>query len=612
MANTRLRKPLHDLTQTAFDLARYLRHVDPKDFLKLMNLVLGPYKAPKESYIWTIFYSRKRVEELKEIIKKFEAAIEIGNADVIKTGLEIFQKEASGWDDTSVNTNLLRLLLKELHGYDSEAKLEINEIIELYGLLLEAIEKRLEAEARLSEEEARLKEIDDEKFELELQLLKTQQELLRKQEEILDKESRLQELKETESTKDSELRKIEAEKTAKIAELTAYEARLSAIQIERNKREEELDAARAKLLLLNPEIDISKMGLKEIETLMTEAKQVGEEAARTYIKEVQEVRKRREELGNLKGNFSKVKKNLAGKAVYGAEVPIAEAANLSEEQARVVKEKEARTQEMQALCNKRNKDKDRVVKSYMERFLKMQIEQKTKKDQEAQSKTDEHASVESLYSEGERAIIVDKAALERVNARRPFSEMKIAPPKSLKPEFLHLVDHLKTHLQPRAVEAPKQQPPVEAKKVDAGKREQLERMLAFNPDLSPAMTKTGVTTIVESKENQLNTTTQPANITSAGMLSTPLITRVLAIKDKLNQPLATPDVSSLPPLPASPEFPPLPTRAAPPIPPPPPKFASNRHAGSMFAGTAQAANSGVKSLQADAVSASPRPIKVNA
>lgn len=466
MAQTRLRNPLHNLVQTAFDLALYLRHVSLDEFIDVMTEVRNKYAAPKESWLWFMFYSRYRLGQLDQAIHemKSESSESLDDDDtgkMILNAVTTILKEG-GWEDTSANTNLLRALLKQIHGYDPGAALTIDEIYELKDLLFVAIEQRIAAEERLSQEEQRLKEIDEQKIKLEKEVLRKQEELLRKQEEIYDNESRLKLLEVEQSKKDAALKLIELERELRMMELKDYEEQLEQIEHERHKREEELETARQTLLLLNPDIDIRKMGFNEIESVMSEAKLVAQAAVKTYLHERNEILRQKQERENLRGKMSSAKKSLSGKNLGGIAVSSTDKID-SEELQKLDAEKLERQAEVKKLCQSRQKGNDQGVKALLERLFKMKKDESSR--MEAQREADEkrvvqeRGSLARLYSEGVRTQIINPGALAAISAAVdsseqtasavPLQRLKLATPKSSNAEFLAAFEHVKASLKPR-------------------------------------------------------------------------------------------------------------------------------------------------------------------
>ncbi|VVC74809.1 hypothetical protein AQUSIP_00810 [Aquicella siphonis] len=537
MISSRLINPLHSLTQTARDLAFYLRHINRDEFLQVMTEVRESYGAPAESWLWFVFYSRARRAQLDQIIDELkqtppvnEEQLPVDNmpdlqksdteslskSDIIKPSdlgeredagslsksadgalamsaiskqtpkpksiIEVVKSmlQEGGWEETSANTNLLRAMLKKLHNYDPGVELTLNEIRVLKDLLFLAIDQRLQAEAKLIEEEARLKAIDEETLRMKKELLSKEQLLLRKKEEIAENESRIQELQNAKSATGRELSDIEQEKAGKKRELQmfllqlkeleedknqrehAYELQLMALAAEKRRREEELESARQTLLLLNPEFDIKKFAPDQLANVMDEAKQVGEVAMKTYLAEWSANERKRAELEGMRGTLAKAKASLSGKPMPGSNHASDEAQTAPGEEDQAARaEREARLKEVKQMCHARNKTNDKAVRSFMEGFFQVKLEEQRQKELHEKQDAKMRESLGVLYSDGIRTKINDAKTLEMIEhggdvsvadgkkPRRAFKEMKLRGPKSDNPQFQRLAERIGKLLKPR-------------------------------------------------------------------------------------------------------------------------------------------------------------------
>lgn len=199
MSNTRLKKPLHNLTQTAKDLADHLNRLTKLELFEILSEIRKSYGSVKDSYIWSRFYSRERVPQLDTIIEylkletQTDESIQQNDTNAAKlkasgwmematnlqlnalmnklvddnvdsnedlknknlltnkpSALEIIvyflKAKGGGWIDTSANVVLLRALMTKLKAYDPNATLTVNEIVELNILFPAEIKNNLNTE----------------------------------------------------------------------------------------------------------------------------------------------------------------------------------------------------------------------------------------------------------------------------------------------------------------------------------------------------------------------------------------------------------------------------------------------------------------------------------
>lgn len=347
MISTRLKNPLHNLTQTAKDAASYLRHVSEAEFIDTLKEVGSEYGAVTESYVWYWFYWRERLPALKKTISDLEAKQKQNNEtietntdqlineenaltqaqeavsdelSIINAMVALLKEENAGLASSSRNTILLKKIIKKLHGYDPSIKLQLNEVVEFHQLLIDAIEERLKAEAELNEEEIRLIELEHKVLALQLE----------------------------KNICESELRKIEED---------------------RINQESELEKARQTLLLLNPEFDIKQFALGELKETMEEAKKVGEAAVNTFIAERNELLRKKQELANIRGNVALAKSQLIGQTLGG----VGEVTTAESEKEKIVSEKKKRQDELELLRTERKKQNQETehqeFKSLLSNFL---------------------------------------------------------------------------------------------------------------------------------------------------------------------------------------------------------------------------------------------------
>lgn len=451
-----LQNPLHSLIKTAFDLALYLRHVSKDEFITVITPVRDQYAGPLESYVWSsvYYFIRTRLERLDLMIARIN---EYNGDDVGKLILDevsdILRDTKGGWEDTSVNTTMLQTFIKQIHNYDSEKSLTAQETHEFNALLLAAIENRLEAENKLSQEESRLKEIEEEKLRLECEVIKKQEELLRKKEEILEKEDKLETLQ---IEHDVSLKQIENERAQKVIELLGYQKQLEEIDREQKQRREELELARKTLLLLNPDIDIHKMGFNEIEAIMTEATLVAKAAIKTYIHERNEILRQQEERKKLRGNVTAAKQNLSGQQLGGVHVATDEAAN--QEKAKMDEASKQRRLEIEQVCGQRaTKGSDEDVKAYLKNFFSVRIKKNSRveaeKKEEEKRIIEERGSLARLYSEGVRTRIINPEAMAAIS-KPPVQKRQVRKPVSSNAEFMAAFEHLNNTYKPQTSSNP--------------------------------------------------------------------------------------------------------------------------------------------------------------
>ncbi|GEM_PF-4620084 len=569
MAESRLRDPIKNLEQTAYDLAYYIRHVNQTEFLSIMSEVRKEYGAPRDSWFWFIFYSRARVSKIDSTIEEFRnanrdvkpetpanyaenhasktstttesspgstAQVEVSKPKTTMEAVVELLKEG-GWEDTSANTKLLERLIKKLHGYNPNFILIERERIILRDLLLEAIEHRIQAENKLKEEELKLDQINQEKLRKEREILNLQLDLLRKQEELIESEKQLTVLKQKQKTTDAEIIKTENTQQDMLKDFQVKLKDIEQEKVEREnelrklnelkqERESELESARQKLLLLNPEFDIKTLSIEEIETIMQEAKKVGEAAVWTYLKEKDEIKRKKEELEKMRGQLAKAKIALAGKTLNGvmAMVPLTkeqeeqakkEEEERKREQERMEAEKEARRKEVQMECSVREKSRDGNLKSFLETHFKIQMEVRQNKEMQEKSKSLDRGSLKALYNDGSRAQINDARALKDIvneidntaasklsgsessatavqveetktepqkKPRVAFKDMKLRAPETQNPAFMDLFRRMSTKIVPREMVAEPvlpQKPDSDSKsKMDDAKKDFLEQALS--------------------------------------------------------------------------------------------------------------------------------------
>lgn len=448
MAESRLRDPIHNLEQTAYDLAYYIRHVNQTEFLAIVSEVRKEYGAPKDSWFWSWFYSRNRVATLDTAIKELQPKTTVTedktvppaesaqDVDAKTKSIDAVKKllNEGGWEDSSANTKLLEQLIKKLHRYNPNFILIERERIILKELLIIAIDQRLKVEEQMNNEELKLKQINDDKIRKEKELLQMQADLLRKQEEVIESENKLRDLSDKKQANDIDFIKAEKEHQARLAE---FQEKLKLIEVQKIEREgvindldklkeakeSELESARQKLLLLNPEFDIKKLSLTEVEAIMREAKKVGEAAVWTYLKERDEIQRKKKELDEMRGQLlSKAKTALAGKNLNGmiATGPMSkeqeeqlkkEEEERKRELAKLETEKELRRKKVEEECSVREKKNDEGIRSFLQRHFSIQAELNQNKEARERAKSIDRGSLKTLYTEGSRAQINDEKAM---------------------------------------------------------------------------------------------------------------------------------------------------------------------------------------------------------
>lgn len=540
--------PLHNLEQTARDLAYYLRNINRDEFLRLMTDVRKSYGGPADSWFWFMFYSRSRRGQLDQIINELQKGQDVNaghqvedtadqeksdvdklsKSDIVVTSKHVEEVESidslsksldillsasekdnqsdkpktiteivsailhdqdGGWEETSANTTLLRAMVKNLHNYDPKVELTLTEVRELKGLVFDAIEQRLQAEAKLLAEETRLREITDQTLQMRKALLANQELLLRKKEEIVANESRILELQSVKSLTGKELQEIEEERRQKTVELSVclsqlkdlesdrrqreedYERQFMSLAAEKHKREEELEAARQRLLLLNPQFDIKKFTSGQLAQVMDEARLVGEVSMKTYIAEYSANEKKSSELKEMTGTVARAKAGLGGKNLPGMGNVIEPQADTTTDDPRAQQERDERLKEASKICGARIKTNDGDTRSFLEGFFQVKMDERRQEEEKRKREKLESEALGQLYAKGVRTSINDAEALSHVNIdadaehlgekneevaakkpRRAFREMKVRGPQSENPQFMALFGEISKTFKARVAE----------------------------------------------------------------------------------------------------------------------------------------------------------------
>lgn len=403
MANTRLINPIHNLTQTAYDIAHFLRHVSPDKYAELL-------KDASETYGYSyVYFWRNRVLELNAALD--EVKTKNTTEQALTWFYDFIKKEAGGWEENSANVILLRRVLKELNHYDPTLSLEA--LRELKGLLLIAISERITAEEKVQAEKEKLEAIVKQREALE-------QEILSRHDELITMKNRLDE-----EAKQHAMA-IQANITIKNDIASLQQARRTQVIVIDALREQidykQKQADKQNQLLSEMEIECAKK-LQELRdkerTLLSpaewqakrinpqdllEAKKIAETAVNIYIQEKQEEVKKRAELNNLPKTTLDVKATATTQAM-----------NLSAEVAK-------RYNEAQVLCGKRSKLRDGKVKALLEANFMKKFAQSTT---HVPSPTKSEPVVETALKE---KIICKEFAEKRANLDRLFKPM--LPPQA--------------------------------------------------------------------------------------------------------------------------------------------------------------------------------------
>lgn len=300
--------PLKNLTQTAYDLAFYLRYVNPTEIILSSEEIKKEYNAPRQSWltwpIYALFNLRNRTNDLDKTIAAFQEIIETRHttSEYVKQKPVLSLIDKGGWEDTSLNTNFLRMLVRKIPGYNPKIILSKDEVLQLRELLGVAFDERIRAEVKLNEQQKKLRLIDKAREQKEKELFKKQDELLRKQEEVTEYVNKLADLEEKQTTKDARLKEIEKnlnDYTLKVQliekEKVIKENELNNIEQEKVIKENELEATRKILTALSPDFDMK--GLDESQ--MDEAVMIAKVAVRTYKEQIQEQKNKKNELASL-------------------------------------------------------------------------------------------------------------------------------------------------------------------------------------------------------------------------------------------------------------------------------------------------------------------------
>jgi chromosome segregation ATPase len=349
MANGRRNyiNPLANLTQTAKDLAYYLRYVNPNEVINTAEEIKKEYNAPRESWLtWPIYALlslRVRADDLDRTIGAFQALTRKDRAidEYAKQKPILTLIEKGGWEETSLNTNFLRNLVKKIPGYDASITLTRDEVIQLRKLLCTAFDDRLTAEERLTEQQRKLRQIDKAKSAKEKELFRKQAELLRKQEEVNEFTLKLADLAQIETSKDARLKEIEKdlkEYTEKVqliaAEKALKESELQHLEQEKSAKESELEDTRKLLATLNPDFDMTGLDKAQKE----EAVMVARVAFKTYKQQIEQQKNKKLELSSL-GDLSLAKKTQDKVVDKKTSAPTAFAETRNKELAEMIQER---------------------------------------------------------------------------------------------------------------------------------------------------------------------------------------------------------------------------------------------------------------------------------
>lgn len=272
MTTTRpaLMNPMDNLTQTAYALAFYLRCTNPVEIIKCLNDVKVGYTAIYDSYlgpIYKIFKLRNRVSDIDKAINAYEVIIASNKSHTRVHEYEAQKPyrtltEIGGWEDTSVNTNFLRKLVKKLADYDATIDLTKDEIHQLHLLLLKVFDERLILESSFLQQEENLRHLNEVKIKKANEL----KDIVQTRYEIVDIEMKIDELKKREMSTSSLLRQLDTK-------LKEYEDKIPLIKKTKEEKEVELKKIEDETLKQSQMIEATKSILSSYE--ITEKSQPG-------------------------------------------------------------------------------------------------------------------------------------------------------------------------------------------------------------------------------------------------------------------------------------------------------------------------------------------------
>lgn len=336
MALTRT-NPMHDLKRTAKDLATFIIDSEKETLRQCLQEARDIYQPPLTSWtkainiVYYLFGTRRRSDDINKAI------IEMLTLDPESSKAEPFQNlfEKGGWEETSFNTTLMRVMVRHLNNYDQNIMLPLPLVTELKALLMYELARQLN-EDQISKQQTVIDSLKAKKIEMNNELT----ELTR---ELREYEGRLNALKSDENEE------LIAEHQKRQQVLDDYQLQIKKLDAERQQQEKELE--KIKLFSFKPNMDLSKL----TEEQMKEMQHQIEVTIDLYLKDLEAKTSQRRELNAVKDNgaANKAKSQLQGLSLFNHE--------MHEEQAK------HKQQEVQAVTGAA----DGFNKSFKENLAKM-------------------------------------------------------------------------------------------------------------------------------------------------------------------------------------------------------------------------------------------------
>lgn len=291
VSSTRI-NPLHDLKQTARDMAAFLVFGEAQKLMTCLLEAKQIYQQPLNSWATGLFYrlfqTRQRFSDIDHTLKRISCQQDEDNSKVI-----IGMFESGGWEETSFNTTLIRTLVKYIRHvadkdiyveYETSAILPLEAVTELKTLLIFE-QARLMNEDVISSQQKLIDKLKSRKIE-------TQNELLQLTRQMLECEKNLDSIKTNEQSASIRVLELLAERNRFEQELELHNKQLTEINAERKRQEKALED---KLFLAaNLNIDLSQLTDKQRE----EAQRIAVTAIRMYLKDLEDQAAKQKELGN--------------------------------------------------------------------------------------------------------------------------------------------------------------------------------------------------------------------------------------------------------------------------------------------------------------------------
>lgn len=301
MALTRT-NPLHDLKQTAKDLATLIVYGESQELMKCLQEAKEIYQQPLTSWTTGVIYfllgSRRRSDEIDKAIRELYI---FDNDDCNQSESVKNLFERGGWEDTSFNTTLIRVMVRHLHNYDQTVLLPLPVVTELKALLIYE-QARLLNEDQISKQQEVIDNLKVKKIDMSNELTKLARELS-------ECEARLTALKLDEQSA------VAAEHQKRQQALEEYQQEIKKLDAERQQQERVL--AEIKLLSIKPTVDLGKL----TEAQLKEMEHQVQVTIDLYLKDLEAKTNQSRELSSVTNNHaaSKAKSQLQGLSFFRQE-----------------------------------------------------------------------------------------------------------------------------------------------------------------------------------------------------------------------------------------------------------------------------------------------------